>query len=138
MNIKERLKNYRKILAEKKELELRINEQEEDIGIVGIEYGERSGPTYKITSQTENQALKLTESQEKLIKLIKEKGTEIQRLENAMSVLTDQEREVIELLYIKKHYINTVAYKVDKSPRTVKYIERAALKKMEEVINYEG
>ena len=82
-DIKARLRNYRKVLALKREYELRIKEKTDDIGLTGIAGGEKTGQTYKITSQTENQAIALAEAKEKLEKLIEEKKIEIERLENA-------------------------------------------------------
>jgi hypothetical protein len=68
-DIKQRLRNYKKILAKKNEWELKIKELEEDIGITEAPQGEVTGKTYKISSVAENQAVNIAEKKSKLKEL---------------------------------------------------------------------
>ncbi len=63
----DKVRRYREILADIQDIEIRFQELEEEIiGISGIEMGERTGKTYKITSSVEQQAEKLMERKEAL------------------------------------------------------------------------
>lgn len=134
-NIKKRLREYKFIKAEITELKLKLQELNEEIGVSAIGYGERSSQTYKITSSTEDAAIRIAEISEKYNKIIKEKGIEVTRIENALSILKDKERQCIELRYINEHELPTVCYKVDRSMTTVKKYISDGLKKMDKLIN---
>ena len=134
-NIKKRLREYKFIKAEITELKLKLQELNEEIGVSGMSYGERSSQTYKITSSTEDAAIRIAEVSEKYNKIIKEKGIEVTRIENALSILKEKERQCIEYRYIYEHELPTVCYKVDRSMTTVKKYISDGLKKMDKLIN---
>lgn len=133
MNLKERLKNYSSLIAEKRELEIRL-EEIEGTELKAVSY-DSVGRSYGISNTTEKQAFKIVELKEKYNNLLKDKLIEINRIENAMRVLSEKERQLIEQRYINNSSWEVVAYKIDRTSRTCKSIEREALKKMDKILN---
>lgn len=133
-DIKKRLRNYKFIKAEKAELEFQIQELQFEIGPGGLSYEDKGGPTYKISSSVESNALKIVEIEEALNKLVSEKGIEIKRIENALNMLSDKERQAIELRFIEDYEMATVCYKLDRSITAVKGYLKNGLNKMEKLL----
>ena len=133
MNLKERLKNYSSLIAEKRELEIRL-EEIEGTELKAVNY-DSIGKSYGISNTTEKRAFEIVELKEKYNNLLKDKLIEINRIENAMRVLTEKERQLIEQRYINNSSWEVVAYKIDRTSRTCKSIEREALRKMDKILN---
>lgn len=133
MDLKERLKNYSSLIAEKREIEIRL-EEIEGTELKAVNY-DSVGTSCGISNATEKQAFKMVELKEKYNNLLKDKLIEINRIENAMGVLTEKERQLIEQRYINNSSWEVVAYKIDRTSRTCKSIEREALKKMDKILN---
>jgi DNA-directed RNA polymerase specialized sigma subunit len=133
MNLIKKLQRYKVLKAEIKDIELDLEElhEIENIGPSGISYEEKSGPTHRFNSQTENEAVNIADKSQRLENLKRAKEREIERIDNALSVLGDKEREVIELKHIKGCRWDTVTYKLDKSYPHCKRIEEEALKMLE-------
>ena len=112
--IKQRLKNYKFLKAKKRELEFRLQELAFSIGPSSLNYEDKGCNTNKISSTTERQAIKLAEVEEELKKLIEEHGIEIGRIENALDMLNERERQAIELKFIEGYEMATVCYKLDR------------------------
>jgi DNA-directed RNA polymerase specialized sigma24 family protein len=133
-DIKERLRNYKKILAKKNELELKIAELEQNIGIAAAAQSEAISKTYKISSMTENQAIELSENKEKLKNLIDNYRIEINHIENALNGLYHMNRQAIELRFIEKRSIESTCYIMDRTRKTVfKYIN-SGLRELHEIL----
>lgn len=133
-DIKNRLRNYKKILAKKNEYELKIKELEEDIGITEAPQGEATSKTYKISSVAENQAIEIAEKKAKLKELIKINQKEINHIENALSGLREWERQSIQLRFIEERRIESVCYIMNRAKKTIsKYIANG-LKEMEDIL----
>ena len=108
MNTISRIRKYKELLADIQEIDIRMQEIEEDIiGISGQATGERTGKTYKITSSVEQQAEKLISKKEELYREQVAKKREIKRIDNAMTILTDEEREIIQVVHVehRKYYV---------------------------------
>jgi DNA-directed RNA polymerase specialized sigma24 family protein len=126
-DIIKRLKNYKFLKAEIKALELDIEEMKDDIGVDGMDYGkDKISPTNKFNSTVENSALRI--AQKELDKRRKER--EIERIDNAVSILDDKEKEVITLRHIENRRWDTVTYKLDRTYDACKKIEQRTLRKM--------
>ena len=134
MNTRERLKSYGRLLAEKKALEIELSELE-GTELQAVSY-DNIGTSYGTSNRTQDLALKNTELQNKYKKLIKEKTVEISKIENAMSVLKDKEREFITLKYIEDNSWEFVSYKIDRGITTCKRINREALTKIEQILSF--
>ena len=96
--------------------------------------GEKTGPTYKITSQTEIQAIKYSEDTSEIRKEIRELKREVEKIENALTVLNDKEREVIETIYIQNKSRAIIQNRYYIGYQAVKKIEWNALDKMEKYL----
>ena len=129
------VKSYRELKADIVDIEINIKEKEEEcIGITATPQGERTSPTYKITSSVENQAEKHQEAVEKLlhIKFIKE--NQIKRIDNALSILDDIHRYVIEEAVIKGIRYYNIECELHLGYRRVKQLEEEALRDMQKYI----
>lgn len=133
-DIKRRLRNYKFLKAKKTELEFRIQELSYNIGPAGLSYEDKGGHTNKISRTVEENAIKITETEEKLKKLIAEKGIEIDRIENALDMLNEKERQAIELRFIEDYEMSTVCYKLDRGVTSVKRYLTNGLNKMEKLL----
>lgn len=131
-----RLNQYRIILSQKKELELQLEEIEDEIGIKAIGYDSIGGGSGKVSRNTENQAINLADKKQSLKMTIAHKKIEVERIENALEVLNPSEKEIIELKHIKDHKWETVYYMLNKTDKTCRALERKALQKMLDILNY--
>lgn len=134
MNTRDRLKNYGLLLAEKKALEIQLAELE-GTELQAVSY-ESVGTSYGTSNRTEKLALKQTEIENKYNKLIKERAIEIAKIENAMTVLKDKEREFITLKYIEGTSWEVAAYKIDRSRNTCMKIDKEAISKIEQILSF--
>lgn len=132
MTVVERLKEYRKLKAEIRAIELDIEELKdiENIGTAPISFEERTGKTYKFNSYTENMAISLVDKIQCLEREIKIKERGIARIENALSILSENEREILEMKYIKGYKWDTITFKLDRSYQQCKRVEVEAIKKI--------
>lgn len=133
MNTIQKLQRYKVLKAEIKDIELDLEElhESENIGASAIIYEEKSGPTHKFNSQTENEAINIADKTIRLESVKRAKEREIERIDNALSILNDKESEVIELKHIKGCRWDTVTYKLDRSYSCCKQLENDALIKIE-------
>lgn len=133
--VREKVKKYKELKADIVDIDIKISETEEEyIGITACPQGERTSPTYKITSSVENQAEKHQEEVEKLlhIKFIKE--NQIKRIDNALSILDDIHRYVIEEAVIKGIRYYNIECELHLGYRRVKQLEEEALRDMQKYI----
>jgi DNA-directed RNA polymerase specialized sigma subunit len=132
-----RLKAYKKLKAEIKSIDLEIEELHDssNIGPSGISYDEKTGATNKFSSQTENQAITLADKVTLLEREKRSKEREIEKIDNALSILSDKERQVLEIKYINGCRWDTVTYKLDISYQRCKQIEEDAVKKILPFLN---
>lgn len=129
--VAERIKKYKELKADIVDIDIKIQELEEDmLGVGSITYEERTGKTYKITSSVEHQAEKHLEEKDKLLKLKAKKEREILRIDNAMTVLTEEEYIVVNTVLIQGEKWWKLEERLHKSYRRLKYIEEDAIKKM--------
>ena len=104
---------------------------EEDIlGVRAITYEERTGKTYKIASSVEKQAERHLEEKDKLLKLKAKKEREIARIDNALTILKDEEREIVETALIEQKKYSLLEIKYNRSYSRIKQIEGDAVRKM--------
>lgn len=136
--LRNRLKNYKKIKARAFELELQIKELEEGIGISAMIQTEKTSKTYKINKMVENQAIELAEKKENLKEIYNINKREVEHIENAMSVLTDKQRQAIELNIIQNRSIDNVCSIMgNKSSRTINRYIYSGLKEMDDILKEE-
>lgn len=134
-NTLKRIRKYKELKADIKELELQIEEIEDEIiGITAMPSEERTGSTNKFSSTVENQVIQLEKKTNDIQLEINKKRREVERIENAISVLKDEEKEIIEIVHIrhKKYYVAEEKLRI--SYQRVKQIEQDAVKRMEKYI----
>lgn len=104
-------------------LKIDLEEIREYEGIRGASDNEKAGsPTYAITSSVETEALnrieKLAEREDHIKRKLAYKERELQRIENALSVLTEGEKLLLELRYFKRYSVDRVCEILDISERS--------------------
>lgn len=127
-----KIRRYKELKADIRDIDIRLQELDEEIlGITGQGTEERTGKTYKITSTVENQAEKHMKKTDGLLKMRAHKEREVKKIENAISVLTEEEKEIIELahIHLKKYW--KIENQLHKSYSRIKQIESEAAIKME-------
>lgn len=130
-----KIEKYKEILADIGAIDIRVQELEDEIlGISGHDYGEKSGKTYKFSSSVEEQAEKLMRKKEELYSEQASKKRELKRIDNAMTVLTDEEKEIIQTIHIEHKRYYVVEDRLQLSYQRIKQLEKQAAQKMEKYI----
>lgn len=133
--IAEKIKRYKELKADVVEINLKLQELEEEmLGITAQPSGERTGKTYKITSGVELQAEEHLERRERLLRARSKKEREIARIDNALTVLQEEEREVIETVLIEQKKYILLEIKYNRSYSRIKQMEYEAMKKMQKYL----
>lgn len=129
--VRDRIKKYKSIKADITNIDIRLQEIEEEIlGVTSMENGERTSKTYKIVSGVEVQADKYMNEKEKLLKEKVVLLRELRRIDNAMSVLDEIEKGIIEILIIDNRSCALAQMKYNLSYSRVKQLQSEAIKKM--------
>ena len=127
-----RIKKYKELKADIVDIDLKIQELEEDmIGISGQGTGERTGKTYKITSSVEQQAEKHMKEKDKLLRERALKEREIARIDNALTILKEDEKDIVVTALIEQKRYAILEIKYDRTYSRIKQIECEAVRKME-------
>ncbi|WP_410495101.1 sigma factor-like helix-turn-helix DNA-binding protein [Cellulosilyticum sp. ST5] len=135
--VKEKLENYPVLKAEIRRLELEKQRIEgEYIGVHGIGYGsiKQGSPTNKVTSSVELEFVYKETAKRELEAKINDKLIEAEIIDNALSVLTEEELKLIELRYFKKRKVNDVANVLEVNPDTVSRRIKSIINKIEPLI----
>lgn len=136
MNTLEQLKEYRNILAEIRAIDLEIQELNDEDNIKGVSqcYEEKTGRTNKFNSIVENQAVNI---QDKIMQLEYKKRCcerQIARIDNALSVLNEKEKRVLEMKYLKGLNWESITFSLDRTYQQCKKIEKQAIKTIEPLL----
>jgi len=133
--VRNRIRKYNELLADIQEIDLKVQEIEEEIlGVSGQGTEERTGKTYKITSSVEQQAEKLMEKKEELFRQQAAKRRELIRIDNAMSVLAPEDRDIVQMAIKEKEKYWRLQEKFNLTYSALKSREYAALKIMEKYL----
>ena len=102
-NAVNKIRKYNELKADINYFDIRLEEIEEEIiGISAQPQGEFTGKTYKINSQVEQQVDILIEKQEEFNIKKANAIRMIRKIDNAMNILTDEEREIIKVAVIER------------------------------------
>lgn len=109
------LYNYKKIQAEIKNINIEMEEIKNTYsGVSGIDPSQEStGETNKITSSVENEIMNKEDRINYLENIKTTKENQIKKVDNALEVLTEEDREIIELRYFEKVPNYQVARRLD-------------------------
>lgn len=131
----ERIKKYKELKADIVDIEIRIQELEEEmIGISAQPQEERTGKTYKITSSVEQQAEKHLKRKEDLLRKKASKEREIARIDNALTILKEEERDIVQTALIEQKKYGLLEIKYNRTYSRIKQIEVEAVRKMEKYL----
>ena len=126
-----KIKSYKELKADIVDIEIRLQELDDEmLGIAAQPSGERTGATYKITSVVEMQTEKYTEKKESLLEAKRRKERELIRIDNALTVLKDEERDIIETVLIESKKYSILEIKYNRTYTRLKQIEEQAIRKM--------
>lgn len=135
-NTVKRIKKYKELKADIVDIDIKLQELEEDmLGVTGIGLEERTGKTYKITSSVEQQAERHLEKKDKLLKDKARIEREIARIDNALTVLKEEERDIVETALIQQKKYGLLEIKYNRTYSRIKQIECEAVKKMEKYLD---
>ena len=130
-----KIRKYNELKADINYFDIRLEEIEEDIiGISAQPQGERTGKTYKINSQVEQQVERLMEKKEELQKQKANAIRQIRKIDNAMIILTDEEKEVIKVAVIERKRYWRLEERLNLTYARIKQIKSEAIKKMEKYL----
>lgn len=108
------LYNYNQTKVEIKNLKLEIETLENDYrGAGSITYEEKTGPTNKFNSVVENE---IVSREHKIIKLKNTKRLkeiEVEKIDNALTALSDRDKSIVVNRYIDKMQIKRIAIKLN-------------------------
>ena len=135
-NTIDKIRRYKEMLADIADIDIRVQELEEEIlGVSGQSLGERTGKTYKITSSVEQQSELLMERKEQLYREQSAKKRDLERINNAMTILTEEEKDIMQIIHIERRKYYVVQDKLNLSYQRVKQLEKQAAIKMERYIS---
>lgn len=127
-----KLKKYKELKADITYYNIRLQELDNEcLGVSAQPQGERTCETYKITSSVEKQAEKHIEDIEKLQNKRKQTELEILKIDNALTILKEDEKEIIESIFIEKKKYELLEIKLNITYPRIKQLEYEALKKIE-------
>ena len=134
--IANRIKKYKELKADIVDIDITIQELEEEIiGISGASFEERTGKTYKITSSVEMQSEKHLKEKERLLRRRSIKEREIERIDNALTILKEEEKDIILTALIEQKKYSLLEIKYNRSYSRIKQIEGEALKKISKYLS---
>lgn len=134
--IANRIRKYKELKADIVDIDITIQELEaEIIGISGVSFEERTGKTYKITSSVEMQSEKHLKEKERLLRKRSIKEREIERIDNALTILKEEEKDIILTALIEQKKYSLLEIKYNRTYSRIKQIEGEALKKMSKYLS---
>lgn len=113
-NVEAMLYNYKKMQAEIKNIDIEINELRNDvIGCSANSFSEKTGPTYAFNSNVENEVISNEHSIESLEKKKHKLKVQVEKIDNALEILTEDEMELVELRYFNRLRFKAISQKIN-------------------------
>ncbi|MFW2500435.1 sigma factor-like helix-turn-helix DNA-binding protein [Clostridium diolis] len=129
--ILEEIKKYKELLADIRELDFKIEEYEENF----IRDSEDiSDIKLSKTNNAKSMVEKVFENKENLLMQKFKKKMRLKRIDNALSILSDEERDIIQIVYIDSKRYCMVQDKLNLSYQRIKQLEKQGAEKMEKYI----
>ncbi|HBF3900452.1 transcriptional regulator [Clostridioides difficile] len=98
-----KLYNYNRLKAEINYLNLEIKKKESSyLGCKAMGYSEKTSQTYDISSSVENEIMRKEKEIENIRKEVESKEILIEKIDNAMSILNEEEIALIQYRYFSK------------------------------------
>lgn len=125
--ILEEIKKYKELLADIRELDFRIEEYEENCTRDSENLLDtKLSKTNNVKSMVE----KAFENKENLLMQKYKRERRLKRIDNALSILNDEERDVMQIIYIEHKRYCIVQTKLNLSYQRIKQLEKQAAEKM--------
>lgn len=132
-----KLFNYNMLKAEVESLRLDIEDKEDDYrGCGSICYGERTSNTNNISKAVENEVLKKEKEIIELKKELKKKERRVKKIDNALTVLNEDEIKLVENKYFsnKRKSWNDIAGNIGLSVGRSKQVRSELIEKIKRII----
>ena len=127
----DRVRKYKETLADIHEIDLRVEELEEELEAINrINIDENPKTISEVIQHTEA----LIGKKDELYREQVSKKRELKRIENAMTILTEDERKIIQIVHIQHRKYYVVQDKLHLSYPRVKQLEKQAATKMEKYL----
>ncbi|MDM0756154.1 hypothetical protein QTI00_04600 [Clostridium perfringens] len=127
------LRSYKETVREIKALELEIETIENEYqGCAALQYSERTGATYKITSPVESEVLAKEKKVQFLKYLKRNKELSIKKIENLISCLDEVEYEIITSYYFRGMNMECIAERLGMNPKYLICKKSKIIKRIEE------
>jgi len=125
--VESNLYNYKAIKAEIKNIDLELQELEnEGTGCKAINYEEKSAPTNKFNSVVENETLRPDQLKKRIHKL----KVQLEKIDNALETLSDDEMKLVELRYFRKLQFKVIAQIIDRNEMYCVCLKSKIIKKL--------
>lgn len=130
------LYNYKKIKAEIKNIEIEIEDIKNTyVGANAIDTSQEStSETYKITSTVENEILDKERRIEYLESIKFSKENQIKKVDNALEILTEEDRKLIELRYFERVPNYKVAQRFDMTEEGCSARKRRIIENIKDIL----
>jgi len=127
----ERIKSYKEILADIKELDFKIQELDG-----GISRSNENSLRIRLSKSNVvySEAEETFERKNELLAQKLEKDIQIKRINNALSILDLEEREIIKTVYINRRKYYIIQDKLHLSYQRIKQLEKQAIFKMDKYV----
>ena len=138
--IGETLRNLDSLKISIENMRQEIKEIEEEEATLGsIDYAkDKICQSYKISSQTENEAISNVDKIALLRAKIKATESKVERIDRALIVLNETERYIIQQSSIERKPYYTFLHKLHMGERTAQRIKQTALREIERALNGEN
>ena len=130
------LRKYKETKADINYIDIQLEELESNmLGVSAQPQGERTGNTYKITSSVETQAEIHMKEVESLNKERDKKAREIRKVDNALSMLREEEKDILTTIYIEKERWWKLEERHHKSQSQLQTLGAKAIKQIDKYFN---
>ncbi len=127
--------DYRNIKAEIKNLELEIEASKENYeGLIAVSYKEKTAATNKFNSVVENEVLTRENKVLNLEKRKRIKEIQIEKVDNAIDTLSDNERRIIELRYFYRLQFKQISERLNLNETYCMQLKSKTLYKLETLV----
>lgn len=126
----QKLRSYKELKADIVAIDIELAELEDEYGLGAQQYTERVQSSSTV-SVVERQAERKAEKEQELLKEKAFKEREVLKVDNALSVLTEDEKEILTMSFIEKARYWKIQDKFHISYPRVKQIESEAIRKIE-------
>lgn len=130
------LRKYKETKADINYIDIQLEEIDSNmLGVSAQPTGERTCNTYKITSTVETQAESHMEEVDSLKKERDRKEREIRRVDNALSMLREEEKDILTTIYIEKERWWKLEERHHKSQSQLQNLGAKAIKQIDKYFN---